>query len=230
MVDTWLNQIAQSIQSNMWIAPFLALLAGVLTSFTPCALSNIPLIIGYVGGVGEKNTKKAFRYSVIFALGTAVTFITLGLIATSAGKLMGNSSQIWYLVLGVLMVLMALQTWEIFQIIPSINLLSKSKAKGIIGAFIAGVLGGVFSSPCSTPVLIALLAIVAGKGNLIWGILLMFLYSIGHSALVIVAGTSISFVKKISSNEKYNKVGIALKIVMGTTILLIGLYMFWLAF
>lgn len=57
---------------------------------------------------------------------------------------MGNSSQIWYLVLGVLMVLMALQTWEIFQIIPSINLLSKSKAKGIIGAFIAGVLGGVF--------------------------------------------------------------------------------------
>lgn len=177
MVDTWLNQIAQSIQSNMWIAPLLALLAGVLTSFTPCALSNIPLIIGYVGGVGEKNTKKAFRYSVIFALGTAVTFITLGLIATSAGKLMGNSSQIWYLVLGVLMVLMALQTWEIFQIIPSINLLSKSKAKGIIGAFIAGVLGGVFSSPCSTPVLIALLAIVAGKGNLIWGILLMFLYS-----------------------------------------------------
>lgn len=230
MVDTWLNQIAQSIQSNMWIAPLLALLAGVLTSFTPCALSNIPLIIGYVGGVGEKNTKKAFRYSVIFALGTAVTFITLGLIATSAGKLMGNSSQIWYLVLGVLMVLMALQTWEIFQIIPSINLLSKSKAKRIIGAFIAGVLGGVFSSPCSTPVLIALLAIVAGKGNLIWGILLMFLYSIGHSALVIVAGTSISFVKKISSNEKYNKVGIALKIVMGTTILLIGLYMFWLAF
>ncbi|MDY4794141.1 MAG: cytochrome c biogenesis protein CcdA [Pararoseburia sp.] len=230
MVDTWLNQIAQSIQSNMWIAPLLALLAGVLTSFTPCALSNIPLIIGYVGGVGEKNTKKAFRYSVIFALGTAVTFITLGLIATSAGKLMGNSSQIWYLVLGVLMVLMALQTWEIFQIIPSINLLSKSKAKGIIGAFIAGVLGGVFSSPCSTPVLIALLAIVAGKGNLIWGILLMFLYSIGHSALVIVAGTSISFVKKISSNEKYNKVGIALKIVMGTAILLIGLYMFWLAF
>lgn len=230
MVDTWLNQIAQSIQSNMWIAPLLALLAGVLTSFTPCALSNIPLIIGCVGGVGEKNTKKAFRYSVIFALGTAVTFITLGLIATSAGKLMGNSSQIWYLVLGVLMVLMALQTWEIFQIIPSINLLSKSKAKGIIGAFIAGVLGGVFSSPCSTPVLIALLAIVAGKGNLIWGILLMFLYSIGHSALVIVAGTSISFVKKISSNEKYNKVGIALKIVMGTTILLIGLYMFWLAF
>ena len=230
MLDTWLNQIAQSIQSNMWIAPFLALLAGILTSFTPCSLSNIPLVIGYVGGVGEKNTKKAFMYSLVFALGTAVTFIALGLIATSAGKLMGNSSQIWYLFLGVLMVLMALQTWEIYQFIPSMNLLSKSKAKGAIGAFIAGILGGIFSSPCSTPVLIVLLAIVAGKGNLLWGILLMFLYSIGHSVLVIIAGTSIGFVKKISNNEKYNKLGIALKFVMGFAILLIGLYMFWLAF
>ena len=131
--------MAESIQSNMWLAPFLALLAGVLTSFTPCSLSNVPLIIGYVGGVGEKNTKKAFGYSVLFALGTAFTFITLGLIATSAGKLIGISSQIWYLLLGILMVLMALQTWEIFQIIPSVNLLSKSKAKGAVGAFVAGI-------------------------------------------------------------------------------------------
>lgn len=230
MVDTWLDQIAISIQSNVWIAPLLALLAGMLTSFTPCSLSNIPLIIGYVGGVEEKNTRKAFRYSIIFAVGTAATFITLGLIATSAGKLMGNSSRVWYFVLGALMVLMALQTWEIFQVIPSLNLLSKNKARGMAGAFVAGILGGIFSSPCSTPVLIALLAIVAGKGNLFWGIWLMFLYSIGHSILVVVAGTSISFVKKISAGEKYDKLGAVLKAVMGAAILLIGFYMFWLAF
>lgn len=230
MVDTWLDQIAISIQSNVWIAPLLALLAGMLTSFTPCSLSNIPLIIGYVGGVEEKNTRKAFRYSIIFAVGTAVAFITLGLIATSAGKLMGNSSRVWYFALGALMVLMALQTWEIFQVIPSLNLLSKNKARGMAGAFAAGILGGIFSSPCSTPVLIALLAIVAGKGNLFWGIWLMFLYSIGHSILVVVAGTSISFVKKISAGEKYDKLGAVLKAVMGAAILLIGFYMFWLAF
>lgn len=230
MVDAWLDQIAMSIQNNIWIAPLLALLAGILTSFTPCSLSNIPLIIGYVGSVEKKNTKKAFRYSIIFALGTAVTFISMGLIATSAGKLLGNSSKIWYFVLGVLMMLMALQTWDIFQFIPSANLLSKSRAKGTIGAFIAGILGGVFSSPCSTPVLIVLLAIVAGKGSLLWGILLMFLYSIGHSILVVIAGTSISFVSKISADGKYNKLGTVLKAFMGTVIVLIGFYMFWLAF
>lgn len=230
MVDIWLEQIAQMLSGNMWIAPLLVLIAGVLTSFTPCSLSNIPLIIGYVSGVGGKNGKKAFHYSVLFALGTAVTFVCLGLIATSAGKLMGTSSQIWYLFLGVLMVLMALQTWEIIQFIPTINLLSKSKVKGGIGAFIAGILGGIFSFPCSTPVLIAILAIVAGKGNLAWGILLMFLYSVGHSVLVIIAGMSISFVKRMNEDERYQKVSSILRIIMGTAILMIGLYMFWLAF
>ena len=176
MINDWLNQIAEVIGNNIWLAPILALVAGILTSFTPCSLSSIPLIIGYVGGTGEKNAKKAFLYSLTFAFGTAITFVTLGIIATSAGKLMGTSSKPWYLILGVLMILMSLQTWEIFNFIPSVNLISKNKKRGIIGAFLVGILGGIFSSPCSTPVLIALLAIIAGKGSILWGILLMILY------------------------------------------------------
>lgn len=230
MVDDWLSQIAQEIGGNLWLAPLLALLAGILTSVTPCALSSVPLIIGYVGGTGEKNTGKAFQYSIVFALGTAVTFVAPGIIATSADKLMGSGSKLWYIILGVLMVLMALQTWEIFNFIPSINLISKSRKRGFAGAFLAGILGGLFSSPCSTPVLITLLAIVAGKGNLLWGILLMLLYSIGHSTLVMIAGTSVGFVQKINGSEKYQKTAAVLKIIMGTLILLIGFYMFWLAF
>lgn len=58
----------------------------------------------------------------------------------------------------------------------------------------------------------------------------MLLYSVGHSALVIAAGTSIGFVQKINSSDKYKNAAFILKIVMGTAILLIGLYMFWLAF
>lgn len=230
MVNDWLAQIAEPLKNSTWLAPLLALLAGKLTSVTPCSLSSVPLIIGYVGGTGERNTKKAFAYSVVFSAGTAVTFVALGILATSAGKLMGTSSPVWYMILGVLMILMALQAWELYSFIPSANLLSKNKHRGFAGAFLAGVLGGIFSSPCSSSVLIALLAIVAGEGNLLWGILLMLLYSIGHSTLVIAAGTSVGFVQKIKSSQRYGKAANVLKILMGTAILLIGLYMFWLAF
>lgn len=225
-----LENISQMMIDNFWIAPLLALLAGVLTSFTPCSLSSIPLLIGYVGGTGARDTKKALKLSLTFAFGSAITFTVLGVIASTAGKLIGTSAGWWYIILGVLMVLMALQTWGIFEIIPSSYLLSKNTKKGFAGAFIAGILGGIFSSPCSTPVLIALLAIVAGKGSLVWGILLLLLYSIGHSILAVIAGTSVGFVQKLSQSEKYGRASTILKIVMGSLILLIGFYLFYLGF
>jgi cytochrome c biogenesis protein CcdA len=225
-----LEGLSKIITESGWIAPILTFFAGVLTSFTPCSLSSIPLVIGYVGGTGQRDTKRAFWLSVTFAGGAAVTFTVLGVIASFAGRLMGTSASWWYLLLGILMILMALQTWGIFEIIPSSYLISKNTKKGFVGAFIAGILGGIFSSPCSTPVLIALLAIVAGKGSVFWGILLLLLYSIGHGILAIVAGTSIGFVQKLSSSKKYGKASTVLKIVMGTLILLIGFYMFYLGF
>ncbi len=231
MINDWLDTLSTLIQNNFWLAPLLALLAGILTSFTPCCLSSIPLIVGYVGGTGQKNTKKAFKLSLVFALGSAVTFTTLGVIASSLGKLVGVTGGMWwYLILGVLMVLMALQTWEIFEIIPSSYLQSKNTKKGFVGAFLAGVLGGVFSSPCSTPVLIALLAIVAGKGSILWGILLLLIYSIGHGILAVIAGTSVGFARKLTQSEKYGKLSKIIKVIMGALILFVGFYMFYLAF
>ena len=225
-----LNSLSAVITDNVWLSPLLAFAAGVIASFSPCSLSTIPLVIGYVGGTGRRDTKKAFWLSLTFAVGAAVTFTTLGVLASLAGSYIGTQTSWWYIILGILMVLMALQTWELFEIIPSSYLISKNTKKGYIGAFIAGILGGIFSSPCSTPVLIALLAIVAGKGSVLWGILLLLLYSMGHGILAVAAGTSIGLVQKLSAGKKYGRASVMLKIITGALILLIGFYMFYLGF
>lgn len=230
MINDWLATLSGVMSANIWLAPLLALLAGVLTAFTPCSLSSVPLVIGYVGGAGQKNTKRAFALSVTFAAGMSVTFTALGVTASLLGKFLQSAGKWWYLLLGVLMVLMALQTWEIFNFIPSTNALSKNKKKGFIGALLAGVLGGLFASPCSTPVLVVLLAFVAKEGRVLLGVFLLLLYSLGNSTLVLVAGTSVGFVKKLSASEKYGKFSTALKIIMGTLILMIAFYMFYLGF
>ncbi len=229
-MDLLLEQLSTMMIESYWLAPLIAFLAGILTSFTPCSLSTIPLVISYVGGVDSRNTKKAFALSLIFAIGSAITFTLLGVVASMAGSLIGTQASAWYIFLGVLMVLMALQTWGIYDIIPSSYLISKNKTKGQLGAFIAGILGGIFSSPCSTPILIALLTIVASKGNLAYGVLLLLLYSIGHGILAVVAGTSVGFVQKLSENESYGKASVVIKAIMGSLILLIGFYMFYLGF
>ena len=228
--NQWLESISATISANIWLAPFLALLAGILTSVTPCALTSVPLVIGYVGGAGQKDTKKAFWLSVVFSIGMAVTFTILGTAASLLGRLMQGTGSWWYILLGILMLLMALQTWEIFNFIPSSYAISKSTKRGFVGAFFAGVLGGFFSSPCATPVLVVLLAMVAKEGSLIWGILLLLLYSLGHSFLVMIAGTSVGFVHKLSSSEKYGRASKILKILMGSLIMLIAFYMFYLGF
>ena len=89
-MDGILNGLANLIEQNVYVAPLLALLAGMLTSVTPCSLSSIPLIVGYVGGTGQAEPKRALRLSLTFALGTAFTFTALGVIASMAGRLIGT--------------------------------------------------------------------------------------------------------------------------------------------
>jgi len=229
MIDAWLEGIGSAIQNSFWAAPLLALAAGVLTSFTPCCLSSIPLVIGYVGYM-EADQGKAFRLSLVFAAGAAVTFTILGITASLMGRLLGTAARWWYFLLGLLMVLMALQVWEIFQFIPSTYLTAKNKRRGYTGAFIAGILGGLFSSPCATPVLVALLAVVAGKGSPAWGALLLLFYALGQGTLTVIAGTSLGLVQKLSRSEGYARLSQVLKVVMGGAILLLGFYLFYLAF
>ena len=218
------------MENNIWLAPFLAFAAGALTSLTPCSVSSVPLVIGYVGGSAGSDTRKAFRLSLVFVFGSALTFTAFGAAASTVGMFFMGAASWWYLILGSLMVLMALQTWGIFEIIPSSYLMSKNIKKGYLGAFIAGILGGIFSSPCSTPVLIALLAIVAGKGSIIWGALLLILYSIGHGLPALAAGTSCSFAQKLSENIEETRAGSIIKLALGALILLAGLYMLYLGF
>lgn len=227
-INQWLELISLTVASNVWLAPLLALSAGILTSFTPCSLSTIPLIIGYVGGASGKDTKKAFWLSVLFSIGMAVTFTALGSMSALLGKLFGQTGSWWYVVLGILMLLMALQTWEVFDFIPSSYAVGKNKRRGYTGAFLAGILGGFFSTPCATPVLIALLAVVAREGSILRGILLLLVYSFGRSFLVVITGTSLGFVQKIASSKKYGSASKVIKIVMGAVIALLAFYMFYL--
>lgn len=230
MIDQWLQLLSELIQGSFWIAPLLALLAGVLTAFTPCALSTVPLVIGYVGGAGHNDPRRSFRLSLTFALGMAITFTALGTAASLLGKLIGGSGSWWYIALGILMVLMALQIFEIYNFIPSTYLTNKNSRTGYVGALATGILGGVFSSPCATPVLVVLLGIVARSGNVAWGVLLLLFYSLGHSVLVLIAGTSVGFVNKVTSSGKYGPLSKVLKYVMGGGVLLIAFYMFYLGF
>lgn len=226
-MDAAISWIAAFIGENVWFAPLAAFVGGVLTSFTPCSLSGASLAIAYVGGVERKGTSQSLKLSLVFALGTAVAFCVLGIVATAAGSLLGSGGGWLYIVLGVLMIAMALQVLGIVEIVPSTYLTSKNTRRGYLGALITGVLAGVFASPCSAPVLIALLAVVASSGSIVWSTVMLLAYSVGHSILAVAAGTSTGFVKSLSESNKYGRISQVLKYVMAFVIAAIGAYLIY---
>lgn len=229
MIDYYLNELSILIQKSGYFAPALALLAGIITSFTPCSISTVPLVIGFIGSNKEKSIKRNFLYSLSYAIGLTVTFTCLGIISALTGSFLGNYNSYWLYFLGILMILMGIQTLGIFTFIESKNLMSLNRKKGILGGFILGILGGIFSSPCSTPVLIVLLAVVSQSKNLIMGIIMMLFYSLGYSFLTLVAGTFVGFVKELNKSKKYEIVTKVLNVVLALIMFLIGFYMIYLA-
>ena len=217
------------ILSNIFLALLLALVAGFISSFSPCVLSSMPLIISYVGGYAKDDKRKAFLYSLSFVSGIIITFTILGIISALLGKVLTMIGSWWYLFLGAIMMVMGLQMLGVIDIIPN-----KTKdmpvKKGILGAFLLGLFGGVFCIPCSTPALIVILAIVADKGEVLYGILLLLCYAIGHSSILIVAGSSISMAERLVNSSKTSKIGIIIKTALGVLIILMSLYLFYLGF
>ena len=126
-MDAAISWIAAFIGENAWFAPLAAFAGGVLTSFTPCSLSGASLAIAYVGGVEQKGTSQSLKLSLVFALGTAVAFCALGIVATAAGSLLGGGGGWLYIILGVLMLAMALQVCGVVEVIPSTYLTSKNR-------------------------------------------------------------------------------------------------------
>lgn len=72
--------------NNIFLALLISFLGGIISSFSPCVLSSLPLIIGYVNKYGKNDKKTAFKYSLFFSLGIIITFTFLGIISSLVGR------------------------------------------------------------------------------------------------------------------------------------------------
>lgn len=227
MIDTWMQSLSTVFAQNIWLGPLIAFAGGLLASFTPCCLATIPMVIGYVGGYTNEK-KRAFFYSLFFVIGSTIVFVAIGIIAALVGRLFLGTEMYWFLFLGVLMIVMALQSFGIIHIFkPRCGVSPIKDKKGILGAVLVGMATAIFATPCSTPILIAIAALISTGQSIVMGIVMFLFYSLGHGILLIVAGTSVGWAKGIAENPKYEKVGKALNIIFGILLLAFAAYLLY---
>lgn len=231
MLQSIFESINHIIQTNPWLAVFAVFLGGVLTASNPCVLVMIPLMIGVVGGYrGAKGVRKTFLFSLVFVAGLSITFVILGVIAALTGRLFGNVGKFWPYFVAFVCVVMGIYMLDIFKFNIPIPQNIKIKKGGILGSFVLGLLFGVVSSPCATPILAVLLVLIASKGSIFYGTILLLSYALGHSALILVAGTSMGIAKNLIESKKLSIVSKYLRKFAGVIIVLVGIYFLLFAF
>jgi cytochrome c-type biogenesis protein len=176
-----------------------ALLAGLASSVSPCTVAAMPLVIGYVGGYGDGSRKHAFFYSATFVLGLSLAFTGIGLAIALAGAYFLPMGGLWRGVL-IALALVAGVSLLAGRALPGMRGAqcgtgghAPNHWKGALGAFVTGALSGFVFAPCATPVMVGILALIGNQQDVLFGTLLMFLYSLGHGALLLVAGSSVGF-------------------------------------
>lgn len=215
--------------SNLAVALPLAFVAGILSSFSPCILSTLPLVIGYIGNSEVQDKKRGLIYSLTFVLGLTITFVIMGIATAMVGQLFAAYTKYIYILISFILVLSGLNLLGVLTFgkkDDNCKLNDVENKKGLLGIFFLGMFGGVVSAPCATPVLAAILGFVATSGSTFYGAMMLIFYSLGHGVLIVLAGLSITTVNQILQNPDNQKKGQVLKYIFGTLVILAGLYIF----
>jgi thiol:disulfide interchange protein DsbD len=189
-----LEQISKARQISLWYMLFLAFLAGLMVSFTPCIYPMIPITVGILQVQSSRSLIRNFFISLSYVTGIATVYSILGYLSAYTVIIFGSwmSSPLFIILLILFFIYLAFSLFGFYEIhIPSF-LIHKAQSRGygsIRESFLLGLASGTVASPCLTPALAAILTLVAKTANPLFGFLALLLFSLGMGAVLILVGT-----------------------------------------
>jgi thiol:disulfide interchange protein DsbD len=173
---------------------------GLGLAFTPCVFPMYPILTSIIVGQGNQlSTGQAFRLSMAYVQGMAITYSLLGLVVASAGVKFQAAFQhpAVLIAISLLFVVLALAMFGVFTLqLPSSwqekvsNISNNQQGGSIKGALIMGVLSGLVASPCTTAPLTGVLLYIAQSGDMLYGALVLYILSLGMGLPLLVLGSS----------------------------------------
>lgn len=231
-MEALFQSLTQAVEGSAAIAIAAAFVWGILSILlSPCHLTSIPLIVGFIDEQGRISTKRAFLISTLFAVGILITIAAIGGITAAAGRMLGDVGAYGNYFVAVIFFVVGL---HLLEIIPNpFNGPGQvgMKRKGMLAAFILGLVFGVALGPCTFAYMAPMLGVTfkLGATNLPYGILLLAMYGLGHCSVIVFAGTFTEVIQHyLNWNEKSGG-AVLLKKICGVLVLLGGLYMIYTA-
>lgn len=217
-------------------APALALTAafvwGILSVIlSPCHLASIPLIVGFINGQGSMTARRAFLTSLLFATGILITIAAIGLATALAGRMMGDLGSYANYFVAIIFFLVGLHLLEVIPMPWSGPGQVNIKRKGMLAAFVLGLVFGIALGPCTFAYMAPMLGVTfkLAATNPLYGTALLVAYGMGHCAVIVAAGTSTELVQRFLDWNENARGTILVKKTCGVLVLLGGLWMIYTA-
>lgn len=223
---TWLaNALTQAPQ----IAVGAAFIWGVLSVIlSPCHIACIPLIVGFIDGQGNMTTRRAFVLSLLFGLGILITIGVIGLVTGLAGRMIGDIGGYGNYFVAIIFFAIGLNLLDILPL-PFMEGGANPdyQRKGMLAAFVLGLLFGIALGPCTFAYMATMLGVVfsIASTKIIFALSLLLAYGIGHCAVLVLAGTFTEVVQHYLRWTEKSRGALVLKRVCGVLVMLGGVYL-----
>ena len=184
-----------AVGGSMILALPVALLAGLVSFFSPCVVPLLPGYLSYATGLGAaevvEGTPRRGRMlagASLFVLGFAVVFVITGVVAGSAGRLLAEYRGVITRVLGVLIIVLGLIFAGVLQIGQRDLRIHRIPTVGVAMAPLVGVVFALGWTPCLSPTLGVVVNLGFNEGTALRGGLLGFVYALGLGIPFVIAG------------------------------------------
>jgi len=231
MINSLFSWLSEAMSGSPVVVLAVAFIWGILSIIlSPCHLSSIPLIVGFIDEQGRVSTRRAFYIASLFSVGILVTIAVIGVITSLMGRMMGDIGVLGNYFVAIIFFIVGLHLLGLIPF-PFLNGANQPaiKKRGLLAAFILGLVFGIALGPCTfaymAPVLTVALTVSASQ--VLFGALLIIVYGLGHCSVIVLAGTFTGMVQKYLNWNEKSKGAIILKKICGILVILGGVYLLW---
>jgi len=224
--------LTHAVEGTPAIALSAAFVWGILSILlSPCHLASIPLIVGFIDEQGRISTKRAFIISTLFAVGILITIGAIGAVTAAVGRMMGDVGKYGNYFVALVFFVVGLHLLGVIPMPWSGPGQVGMKRKGMLAAFILGLVFGIALGPCTFAYMAPMLGVTfkLAATNLFYGVLLLIVYGLGHCSVIVLAGTCTELVQRYMNWNEKSKGAIILKKICGILVLMGGLYLIFIA-
>ncbi len=227
MLDELFTWLTMAMSETFGIALLAALGWGVISILlSPCHLSSIPLVIGYITSQGQEGAKRSYSISLVFGVGILITIALIGAITASAGRMMGDVGVWGNLIVAAVFFIVGLYLMDIVKLSWNGIIPRTSLARGWKGALLLGLIFGIGLGPCTFAYMAPVLGVVfsVATTNPVQALSLVAAFGIGHCAVIVGAGGAAGTVQRYLNWTDRSRGALWLKRGAGALVMLGGVY------